>query len=141
MKLVTITMKFLADDEESARERITNITDEYDDCRVSDPVIEDASLDDEDEVLGHDRAAKRRAMDALRRLAPALLTEIAEEARCAPIRARKNGYDDNPDELKDHLCDLYYERMIGALRDEYPEDDFELAWEMVVSWAVDEMYP
>lgn len=126
MKLATITLQFLADDEASARRRIANLTDEHADARCSEPIIEDASLDDEDDFLGHDQAAQMRAMDALRRTSMPLLIEIAKEVRDGPYRAAENGYKDDGQELRNHIADLFSARISDALLPDFPEDDVEL---------------
>lgn len=84
-----------------------------------------------------DDTIETRVIDALQRLDQGLLNEIAIEVRDAASNAASNGYADDIESLKDHLTDLYQERVNTVLLAEYQADRDELrdAWEVVMDWA------
>ena len=141
MRTCTLTVVVIAEDDAGLRRRILEINQVPGVEVEQGALFEDADLDDEDNALGHEEAGKRRAMDALHRLAQPLLNEIATEVRDGPANARANGYEDDADSeitLREHISDMFRERVDEVLVAEYAIDgsgELDLAWAAVVDWA------
>lgn len=137
MKIAAVTIELIAPDDATLVRMIATIVPPYNDrdlfppgVRMLEPVIRDAQLYDEDAFFGSD-APFIRALDYLQRCHRSLVMEITNEVLNFGQKLATNdtlqiaesiatAFDER--DLSDHLQDLYADRILEALANEFPDE-------------------